>query len=57
MLCFTMKECKLIKGGHTFGQKCKMRELLAERASWNRSLFSRALLIDHVRKIRTSLEE
>ena len=57
MLCFTMKECKLIKGGHTFGQKCKMIELLAERASWNRRLFSRALLIDHVRKIRTSLEE
>lgn len=57
MLCFTIKECKLIKGGHTFGQKCKMRELLAERASWNRSLFSRTLLIDHVRKIRTSLED
>lgn len=30
MLCLTMKEWKLIKGGHTFGQKCKMRELLAE---------------------------
>ena len=57
MLCFTMKECKLIRGGHTFGQKCKMTELLAERASWNRSLFSRTLLIDHVRKIRTSLED
>lgn len=27
MLRFTMKECKLIKGGHTFGQKCKMTEL------------------------------